>query len=103
MLKAAYHGATSTGLHVLRDPFDAALLLPPVAARQIGAKALSEECLNCSLHAVCGAGLYPHRYRAGSGFRNPSVYCPDLYRLISHIRQTMQADINARLARRHER
>jgi uncharacterized protein len=34
MLKAAYHGATSTGLHVRRDPFDAALLLPPMAARQ---------------------------------------------------------------------
>ncbi len=36
MLKVAYPGAPETGLHVDRDPFDAALLLPGVAARQLG-------------------------------------------------------------------
>lgn len=34
----------------------------------------------------CGGGLYTHRYRDdGSRFDNPSVYCPDLLTLISHI------------------
>jgi uncharacterized protein len=98
LLKSAYHGAPSTGLHVTRDPLDAALLLPSVAARQIGAKALSAECLGCRIHRVCGGGLYPHRYRSGSGFANPSVYCPDLFRLIMHIRQAMMVGIKERLA-----
>jgi uncharacterized protein len=99
-LKSAYHGAPWTGLHVTRDPLDAVLLLPPVVARQIGAMALSTECRRCRIHQVCGGGLYPHRYRSGSGFANPSVYCLDLFRLITHIRQAMAAGIAARLARR---
>ncbi|MGH3248417.1 MAG: aKG-HExxH-type peptide beta-hydroxylase, partial [Trebonia sp.] len=34
----------------------------------------------------CGGGLYAHRYRTGSGFDNPSVYCGDLEKIISHVR-----------------
>jgi uncharacterized protein len=34
----------------------------------------------------CGGGLYAHRYRADNGFDNPSAYCPDLLKLITHIR-----------------
>jgi uncharacterized protein len=95
-LKAAYHGAALTGLHVSTDSFEAALRLPGVAARQLGASALCAQCRACHLHRICGGGLYAHRYRPGAGFANPSVYCPDLLRLIGHISQTMLADANAR-------
>lgn len=98
-LKAVRHGAARTGLHVTRDPIDAALLTPGVAARQIGVKALAAQCRTCPIHRVCGGGLYVHRYRSGTGFANPSVYCPDLMRLIYHIRAALQADIDARLGR----
>lgn len=99
-LKAAFHGAPETGLHVIRDQFDAALSLPGMVARQLGLRALGAECRACRLRYVCGGGLYAHRYRSGSGFANPSVYCPDLMRLIEHIRSVVEADINARLVRR---
>lgn len=95
-LKVAYAGATATGLHVARDSLDAALFLPQIVARQIGARALSGPCRACPVRAVCGGGLYSHRYRAGSGFLNPSVYCPDLLALIGHIRDRVQADLTAR-------
>jgi uncharacterized protein len=95
-LKAAYDGATATGLHVTRDALDAALLLPSTAARQIGARALATQCQSCDIHQVCGGGLYTHRYRSGSGFANPSVYCPDLMRLITHISAVASADFSAR-------
>jgi uncharacterized protein len=61
---------------------------------------LCAKCRACHIRRVCGGGLYAHRYQAGSGFANPSVYCPDLIRLIDHIHDTMRADISARLARR---
>ena len=61
---------------------DDALGHPGVVARQIGTAALPDSCLECPVHRVCGAGFYPHRYRAGAGYRNPSVYCPDLMRII---------------------
>ncbi|WP_225991445.1 FxsB family cyclophane-forming radical SAM/SPASM peptide maturase [Actinomadura montaniterrae] len=92
-LKSAYDGASGTRLHVFRDDFDSALMLPPFAARQIGVAALSPQCRRCEVHQVCGGGLYPHRYRAGRGFRNPSVFCADLLRLIDHIQRVMAEDL----------
>jgi uncharacterized protein len=92
-LKAAYDGAAATGLHIDRDDFGAALALPSVVARQIGERGLSDACRACPIHRVCGGGLYAHRYRAGSGFANPSVYCRDLYRLITHIREAVSRDL----------
>jgi uncharacterized protein len=99
-LRAAFHGAQATGLHVDRDRFDDALLLPEIAARQLGFRALSAQCQQCHIWRVCGGGLYAHRYRPGTGFANPSVYCPDLMRLIGHIRARVSADIDTRLAAR---
>jgi uncharacterized protein len=84
-LKSAYEGAAATGLDVFRNSFDDALAHPGVAARQAGLAALSATCRACPLVTVCGGGHYAHRYRAGSGFGNPSVYCADLALLIRHI------------------
>jgi uncharacterized protein len=84
-LRVAYDGATATGLDVHRHSFDQALRHPGVAVRQSGAAALAEDCLACPVLRVCGGGNYAHRYRAGEGFRHPSVYCADLERLIRHI------------------
>jgi uncharacterized protein len=92
-LKSAYPGAAATGLSVLTDPFDAALDHPGFVARQLGLAALGPECARCAVHRICGGGHYVHRYRAGAGFRNPSVYCADLMRIIDHIRGRITADI----------
>ncbi|MGW7385437.1 hypothetical protein [Streptomyces sp. NPDC054794] len=43
---------------------------------------LVRQCCECPMVGVCGDGSYDHRYRVGEGFRNPSVYCGDLERLI---------------------
>jgi len=98
-LKAAFDGAPATGLSVLADTFDAALEYPSVVARQIGADALCATCRQCPIGNICGGGLYPHRYRSGTGFLNPSVYCADLLALIGHVRERVQADIE-KLGRR---
>jgi uncharacterized protein len=97
-LKSSFHGAAATGLNVFDHPLDSALAHPAVVARQIGLAALSDTCLPCSVRDVCGGGAYPHRYRAGSGFRNPSVYCRDLQRLIEHARRRIVPDLGDLLA-----
>jgi uncharacterized protein len=91
-LTATFEGATDTGLHVARDPFDRALEVPGIAQRHGGVTALSPTCLGCDVHRVCGGGLYAHRYRDG-GFAHPSVYCPDLYDLVTHIRNRVARDV----------
>ncbi|UWE13968.1 FxsB family cyclophane-forming radical SAM/SPASM peptide maturase [Actinacidiphila bryophytorum] len=84
-LKSAYEGAAATGMDVFHHSFDQVLTHPGVAARQAGLAALAAECRACTLVEVCGGGHYAHRYLAATGFRNRSVYCPDLTHLIRHI------------------
>lgn len=98
-LKSVYDGAAATRLHVLRDPFDKALLHNSMVARQIGERALADTCLNCDIHNICGGGLYAHRYSEATGFAGPSVYCRDLYRLITHIRTRLLRDLKRMQAR----
>ncbi|MFI9415238.1 FxsB family cyclophane-forming radical SAM/SPASM peptide maturase [Nocardia gamkensis] len=92
-LKSAFAGATKLRTGDLGNSLDRALLEPSIVARQIGADALSETCQACPIHSVCGGGHYVHRYRADNGFRNPSVYCADLTKLINHIESRIRADL----------
>jgi uncharacterized protein len=94
-LKVAFEGATRTGLHVLRDDLDAAFTHPGVVARQIGIQALSTTCLDCRLRDACGGGIYAQRYRFGTGFKNPSVYCADLTVFLEHVLARIRADLAA--------
>ncbi|MBM2617896.1 FxsB family radical SAM/SPASM domain protein [Actinoplanes sp. LDG1-06] len=95
-LKSAYPGACATGLNVRTDSFDAALDDPGIVARQIGPLALSDECRACPAMAFCGGGHYVHRYRAGAGFRAPSVYCADLRVFVRHVYDRIRADLFSR-------
>ena len=94
-LKSTYNGASATGLHISRDSLDVALLKPGMVARQIGIRALPGHCRACRVLRTCGGGHYAHRYRPGTGFLNPSVYCPDLLKLITYIRSAVETDVLA--------
>ena len=94
-LRSVGAGAAATGLSVATHDLDTALRHPAIVARQLGQAGLAEKCRRCPVMSVCGAGHYPHRYRSGSGFTNPSVYCPDLEHLIRHIRGRVEAGVVA--------
>jgi uncharacterized protein len=93
-LSSTYPGAADTGLDVISGSFDEALDHPTTVARQIGIDALSRQCVDCEVVEICGGGLYPHRFRDGDGFRNPSVYCEDLREVITHVRDRVVADLS---------
>ena len=91
-LKTAFDGAPATGFDVFTQSLDAVAQHPGILARQQGLAGLCETCQACPVVTSCGGGLYAHRYRTGNGFANPSVYCADLLKLISHVRsRTPQA------------
>jgi len=50
---------------------------------------LSESCQSCAIVDICGGGSLPHRYD-GNGFKNPTVYCNEMTRLITHISNRLQ-------------
>ncbi|MEV4316818.1 FxsB family cyclophane-forming radical SAM/SPASM peptide maturase [Actinocrispum sp. NPDC049592] len=93
-LRSVGHGAADTGLTVFGNDFDDVLRHPAIVARQIGMAALPETCMDCPIRHICGGGHYAHRYRRGSGYRNPSVYCPDLTKLIGYVTGRLRADIS---------
>lgn len=92
-LKMIYPGAAATGLDIFRHSFDEALAHPGIKARRAGWDALAAECRACEFGPVCAGGFYGHRYRPGSGFANPSVYCADLFQLIGHMRERVRGDL----------
>lgn len=89
-LKASFPGAHELGMHVATHSFDDARQHNMVVARQSGLVALPETCVRCPIVKTCGGGYFPHRYSARTGFANPSVYCADLFELITHIRRTLR-------------
>ena len=94
-MKSTFPGAQTLGLNVERHSFDDALAHTMVAIRQSGADAVSDECRQCRVLRTCGGGYFPHRYSGERGFRNRSVYCKDLYKLIHHIKDRIRAPIAA--------
>ncbi|MFI6685076.1 FxsB family cyclophane-forming radical SAM/SPASM peptide maturase [Streptomyces sp. NPDC050485] len=85
-LKTSYDGAPATGMDVFTHSLDDVLQHPGMLARQQGIEQLCEQCRGCPVVESCGGGLYAHRYRTGSDFDNPSVFCPDLLALVTTIR-----------------
>ncbi|MGW4498114.1 FxsB family cyclophane-forming radical SAM/SPASM peptide maturase [Micromonospora sp. NPDC004336] len=97
-LKSAFDGAAATGLDVFRHRVDDAAAHPGIAVRQTGLAGLCPTCRACPVVRHCGGGLYAHRYRADNGFDNPSVYCPDLLKLVRVVTATPAVDAPARPA-----
>jgi len=92
-LKTTADGMAATGMTVAEHSFDDALRHPGIGARQQSVAALSPTCRSCPVMAVCGGGLYAHRYSEGQGFAHPSVYCADLRKLIEHVSAIMTTDL----------
>ncbi|MEY9932668.1 uncharacterized protein ABH926_007319 [Catenulispora sp. GP43] len=96
ILKIAYPGAPATGLTLAGHSFDDYMAAPALIDRRSGIDALCRECRECPIVGVCGGGTYPHRFRPGHGFANPSAYCHDLMAVISHIKDTIASDLSGR-------
>jgi uncharacterized protein len=90
-IKSTATGIQRLGLNVHSDSFDTALEDPLVSIRQSGENQLCGECHECAFKRECAGGYFPHRWGRGQGFMNPSVYCTDLFWLLSRIREDLGA------------
>ncbi|EXG79504.1 FxsB family cyclophane-forming radical SAM/SPASM peptide maturase [Cryptosporangium arvum] len=82
--KIAYEGACSTGLDIFSNSFEQAAEHRFFASSDGGVPPC-DTCLACPVYRLCGGGMAAHRYRSGSGFANPSVYCDGLAKLAEHV------------------
>lgn len=84
-LKITFPGASHLGLNIFDNALDAMYASPHVLERQERWAALSDTCQRCDVVQVCGGGYFPHRYSKENGFRNPSIYCTDIEKLIRQV------------------
>ncbi|HET9256654.1 MAG TPA: FxsB family cyclophane-forming radical SAM/SPASM peptide maturase [Pseudonocardiaceae bacterium] len=97
-LKAVSEEAPRTGLNVRLHSVDEVAAHPGVVERQAGELPLT--CRACAVVNTCGGGLFAHRFGRGKGFANPSVYCPDLFHLITKVRARQQRGPQGRARQR---
>jgi uncharacterized protein len=71
--------------HSLFDAEDQALIKMHITSKQ----KLARQCMVCPAKNICGANYLPTRYGKENGFNNPSVYCPDLLKIITHVRNAV--------------
>jgi uncharacterized protein len=88
-VKSTASGLHQIGMNVRRSSFDHAVRAKLVSVRQSGAEQLAPECLACDFKSTCAGGYFPHRWGRGRGFDNPSVYCDDLFWLVTRIREDL--------------
>lgn len=96
-LKVCQPGITKEGQHLQTHTLESALAAPLVTQCAHSRSVLPTNCLPCPIRNVCGGGFVVHRYHPENGFDNPSVYCRDLLRLITHIQTAVLATLPASL------
>jgi uncharacterized protein len=55
-------------------------------------------CLACPHLRVCGGGMVTHRFKEGSGYDNPTVFCADQLRLIARMEALVAPYLKERAA-----
>ena len=100
ILKVAFENASAIGFGVFDGSIEEALTHEKVSQYNelLKLETLPDKCKRCEYSHLCGGGSLPHRYDKSTGFNNPTIYCEEMYTLISHaiavIQQTIAEEIN---------
>jgi uncharacterized protein len=62
---------------------------------------LPSGCRACPEHDTCAGGYLPHRFSTARGFDNPSVWCADLLKIFTHLRDRLGVTVEETYARRN--
>lgn len=92
-LKTTAADGGATGMSVFTDSLDDVIEHPLITTARNGRAGLGALCRRCPVVAICGGGLFAHRYASDGTFAHPSVYSADLRRLIGHVRGRLEADL----------
>ena len=95
-MKVTLDGATRLKGTVADTPIAHVALSPAIAQhrRYLRRDGLSETCQSCDIVEICGGGSLPHRF-GESGFVNPTVYCHEMKRLVTHINSRLREHLSS--------
>lgn len=89
VLKVCGDSFTKNGININTHEIDDASKSDLIDVYYNSGKYLPKKCLACPVQEICGGGYLPHRYSSKNGFNNPTIYCDDLLRLITHIQNSV--------------
>lgn len=89
VLKACGESFTKNGININTHEIDEITKSELIDVYYNSGKYLCKKCLACPVQDICGGGYLPHRYSSDNGFNNPTIYCDDLLKLITHIQNAV--------------
>jgi uncharacterized protein len=89
VLKLCGDSFTKNGININTHEIDEISKSELIEVYYNSGKYLPQKCLACPIQDICGGGYLPHRYSSKNGFNNPSIYCDDLLKIITHIQNTV--------------
>jgi uncharacterized protein len=92
-LKVCANGITNVSLNVFNNNINDIYTNELAKKYYNGHDNLCNKCENCDLVEICGGGFLIHRYSGNNNFDNPTVYCYDMAKLITHIQNTIFEDL----------
>ncbi len=100
VLKVTQDGATRLKGTVLDTPIAQVALSPSIERhrRYLRKDGLSEVCQSCAIVEICGGGSLPHRF-GENGFINPTVYCNEMKRLVTHINVRLREHLSSEVVK----
>lgn len=89
VLKACGDSFTKNGININTHEIDEIANSELIEVYYNSGKYLPKKCLACPVQEICAGGYLPHRYSSENGFNNPTIYCDDLLKIITHIQNTV--------------
>lgn len=90
-LRSCDDGLTRSSLNVRHNDFHDLTVSRSTPHRAIfDPLPIPTACIGCPEEVTCAGGYLPHRYSRVRGFDNPSVWCADIIKLFSHIRDRLE-------------
>ncbi len=95
VLKICGQGFTKNNANLIGTSLDEALATPLAQLYNLSHVQLPRKCLACPINDICGGGYLPHRYSSENGFDNPTFYCHDFMKLITHVQNAVLSEFPA--------
>ncbi|WP_309877669.1 radical SAM protein [Chryseobacterium rhizosphaerae] len=84
-IRACYEGITRNDLNIHTHSIDDLYNDPLFDVFFHSHNMVNDTCLTCPIYDICGGGFLGNRYSNEEGFDNPTIYCHDMIKLVSHI------------------
>lgn len=97
VLKICGESFTKNNLNIKDNSLDDVFTSDLIKLYYYSNQFLPKKCLACPVQEICAGGYIPHRYSESNGFNNPTIYCDDMLKLITHIQNKLIDEMNEKI------